>query len=309
MSDDNRNVEFQKETFDFFLSQTNKIKPKTVRRMDIVHLIRSNNIVELNELLRDISQENFDENDYFDFTRDELKLLKSYQILTQYMLYSVNTLERNNQTLNELSDKQYNYNKEAEEVIKKQIKKIRSQEQTLGQLTDNCMNLEFLIKKLNLEDKVLELGVQPNNKLLDEEECDRLRNHMENPIPKNLEGQNKLDPNNINQSQNINMMGYMSNNNNNNNMNYPDDNNNMRNSNMMGTNMGNSGTMNEQNINNMIDENNNTRNTNMMGSNMGNSGTMNEQNINNIIDENNNTRNTNMMGSNMGNTGTNNFDN
>jgi hypothetical protein len=124
MSDDNRNVEFQKETFDFFLSQTNKIKPKTVRRMDIVHLIRSNNIVELNELLRDISQENFDENDYFDFTRDELKLLKSYQILTQYMLYSVNTLERNNQTLNELSDKQYNYNKEAEDVIKKQIKKI-----------------------------------------------------------------------------------------------------------------------------------------------------------------------------------------
>ena len=77
---ENQNQGNQYENFDFFLSQTNKIKPKTVRRMDIVHLIRSNNIVELNELLRDISQENFDENDYFDFTRDELKLLKSYQI-------------------------------------------------------------------------------------------------------------------------------------------------------------------------------------------------------------------------------------
>ena len=47
----------------------------------------------------------------------------------------------------------------------------------------------------------------------------------------------------------------------------------------------------------------------MMGSNMGNTGTMNEQNINNMIEENNNMRSTNMMGSNMGNTGTNNFDN
>ena len=180
MSDDNRNVEFQKETFDFFLSQTNKIKPKTVRRMDIVHLIRSNNIVELNELLRDISQENFDENDYFDFTRDELKLIKSYQILTQYMIYSVNHLTRKNQTLNDLSNKQLKYNQEAEKVIKRQQKKIQSQEQILGQLTDNCINLEFLIKKLNLEDKVTELGVQPDNKLLNSEECDQLRNHMTN---------------------------------------------------------------------------------------------------------------------------------
>jgi hypothetical protein len=35
------------------------------------------------------------------------------------------------------------------------------------------MNLEFLIKKLNLEDKVLELDVQSNDVLLDEEEYDR----------------------------------------------------------------------------------------------------------------------------------------
>ena len=56
-----------------------------MRRMDIVHLIRSNSIDELNDLLRDISQDNCDENDYFDFTRDELKLLKSYSI---YVIFS-----------------------------------------------------------------------------------------------------------------------------------------------------------------------------------------------------------------------------
>ena len=32
------------------------------------------------------------------------------------------------------------------------------------------MNLEFLIKKLNLKEKILKWGVDPNIKLLDEEE-------------------------------------------------------------------------------------------------------------------------------------------
>jgi hypothetical protein len=83
------------------------------------------------------------------------------------MLYSVNNLESNNQKLNDL---------------------LKSQEDNLGQLTDNSMNLEFLIKKLNLEEKVLELGVDYNIKLLDEEECEKLRELMENAITKNVEG-------------------------------------------------------------------------------------------------------------------------
>ena len=56
---ENQNSRNQYENFDFFLSQTNKIKPKNVRKMDIVHLIRSNNTSELNDLLKDISHENF----------------------------------------------------------------------------------------------------------------------------------------------------------------------------------------------------------------------------------------------------------
>ena len=35
------------------------------------------------------------------------------------MLYSVNTLENNNQKLNELLNKQYDYNKASENIIKK----------------------------------------------------------------------------------------------------------------------------------------------------------------------------------------------
>ena len=80
------------------------------------------------------------------------------------------------------------------------------------------MNLEILIKILNLEEKVLELGVDLNIKALDEEECDRLRNRMENPITKNEEGKNKLDSTNINQSQNMNENIYRNNNRMNSNM-------------------------------------------------------------------------------------------
>ena len=52
----------QPENFDFYLSQTNKIKPKQVRQMDVVHLIRRNKINEFNEVVNDLSQENFEEN-------------------------------------------------------------------------------------------------------------------------------------------------------------------------------------------------------------------------------------------------------
>ena len=73
------------DNFDFYLSQTNKIKPKSLKKIDIIHLIRSNRVAELNELLKDISQEDFEENDYFDFNKDELKLIKHlFTIINTY---------------------------------------------------------------------------------------------------------------------------------------------------------------------------------------------------------------------------------
>ena len=63
--------------FAFTLGQVNKIKPKQLRKLDIIHLIRSNNLPELNSVLNDLSQENFAENDYFEFQKNELKLIKT----------------------------------------------------------------------------------------------------------------------------------------------------------------------------------------------------------------------------------------
>ena len=192
MNPDNQNQNTN-DNFDFYLSQTNKIKPKNPKKIDILHLIRSNRIQELNELLMDISQEDFEENDYFDFNKDELKLIKSYQILMQYMIYSVNQLTRKNQLLNDLANKQVSYNEEAENFLKKQQKKIKDQEKVLGELTNNCINMEYLIKQLHLEENVNGLGlngIKKEDELIDEDECDKLRNDMKNPEPKTLEGQN-----------------------------------------------------------------------------------------------------------------------
>ena len=188
----------QNDEFDFHLSQTNKIKPKSLKNIDIIHLIRQNNLPELNNVLNDLSQENFEENDYFDLNRDELKLIKAYQILMQYMIYSINNLTRKNKLLNELSNQQLNYNEEAEKMLIKQQKKIKEQEETLSQLTNNCINMEFLIKKLHLEDKVNELGVDMNaNPVLNSQELDNLRNQMVNEN-KDLQGNNKFEQSEIN---------------------------------------------------------------------------------------------------------------
>ena len=185
----------QNDEFDFHLSQTNKIKPKSLKNIDIIHLIRQNNLPELNNILNDLSQENFEENDYFDLNRDELKLIKSYQILTQYMIYSINNLTRKNKLLNELSNQQLNYNEEAEKMLMKQQQKKKDQEETLNQLTNNCINMEFLIKKLHLEDKVNELGVDMNaNPVLNSQELENLRNQMN----ENKDLNNKFEQSEIN---------------------------------------------------------------------------------------------------------------
>ena len=173
-------VTIKQDSFAFHLGQVNKIKPKQLRRIDIIHLIRSNNIPELNSLLQDLSQENFAENDYFEFNKNELKIIKAYQIMMQYMMHSINQLTNKNQKLNEFINKQMDYNEAAENLKVKQNKKIREQNEEIEQLNGNCANMEFLIKKLDLEDKIKELGIKPNSYLLNEEQCEALRNKMVN---------------------------------------------------------------------------------------------------------------------------------
>ena len=166
--DQNENIELNSNNFVFNLGQVNHIKPKQLRKLDIISLVRSNNIPELKSVINDLSQENFAENDYFDLKKDELKLIKAYQILIQYMVNSIDYLENKNQTLSNFIDKQIDYNEDAEKVIEKQNKKIRNQENEISKINENCKNMEFLIKKLGLEERIRELGLRPLNNNLDE---------------------------------------------------------------------------------------------------------------------------------------------
>ena len=177
--------------FAFNLGQVNKIKPKQLRKLDIIHLIRTNNIPELKSVLYDLSQENFKENDYFEFQKDELKLIKTYQMMMQYMMNSINQLEEKNQKLNEFIDKQIDYNEAAEQVLEKQNKKIRNQKEEIDTITGNCENMEFLIRKLGLEQKIKDLGIKPSNNYMNEEEFEQFREKMISQN-KNLEGENKF---------------------------------------------------------------------------------------------------------------------
>ena len=147
--DNNNSSEFK-----FSLNQKNQITPRQLNRVDIMQLIRTNNIPELNSILNDLSQEKFEENDYFDFTKDELKLIKNYQVLTQYMIYSINQLTRKSEQLKELTDNQIKINQKSEQKIKNKKEKIEEQNNMINQLNNECANLELLIKQCHLEDKL-----------------------------------------------------------------------------------------------------------------------------------------------------------
>ena len=107
-----------------------------------------------------MSQENFDQNNYFDLSDNEKKLIKDYQILVQYMLYSINGLTRKNQILNDLSNQKNTEQFNLENEIDRQQQKINSQQETLSQLTNNLLNLEFLIKELKLVEEAKNNGIE-----------------------------------------------------------------------------------------------------------------------------------------------------
>ena len=182
--------------FTFNLGQVNHIKPKQLRKLDIIHLVRTNNIPELKQVLFDLSQENFAENDYFEFKKDELKLIKAYQILMQYMMNSINHLEEKNQILGEFIEKQLDNNEAAEEVIQKQNKKIQKQNEDIDKIIANCKNMEFLIKKLGLEDRIKELGIKPVSNEMEDKDMEELRNKFVGNINNN-DNNNMINNNNF----------------------------------------------------------------------------------------------------------------
>ena len=197
-----QNYHMEMNNFAFNLGQVNKIKPKQLKKIDIINLVRNNNIPELKEVLYDLSQENFAENDYFEFKKDELKLIKAYQILMQYMMNNINQLEEKNQILSDFIDKQLDNNEKAEEVLEKQNKKIRNQDEDIDKIIANCKNMEFLINQLGLEDRLKELGIKPLSNEMEDKDLENLRAKMGNFNNNINNNYNNNYNNNINNSNN-----------------------------------------------------------------------------------------------------------
>jgi len=53
---------------------------------------------------------------------NESKGLKTYQLLTQYMIFSINHLKKRQEIVNDLYIKQKVYNETADDIIDKQVK-------------------------------------------------------------------------------------------------------------------------------------------------------------------------------------------
>lgn len=111
------------------LTHSNQVKPRELNKISIKKLADQGKHEELNEIIQNISEENFEENgifanlmkDYFDFKKDELKLVNTFQILSQYMLYSNEHLKKKNKYLKDLIDKQTFYIDEADKLANKQV--------------------------------------------------------------------------------------------------------------------------------------------------------------------------------------------
>lgn len=151
------------ELFEFNLSQNNKLKPKQLDKIDMQYLIRRGKTEEINNIINDYSKENFEENEYFDFKKDERKLVKTYQILTQYLLYSINHLKKKNHLVTDLAQQQKRYNDCADQILHKQKMKLKELELVNNDLTNNCISMEHIMKHLKLDDVVMKLGIGNTN--------------------------------------------------------------------------------------------------------------------------------------------------
>ena len=114
------------------------------------------------------------------YSPKELKLIKTYQILMQYYMNEINQLEEKNQVLSDFIEKQLDNNEAAVEVLDKQNKKIKNQDEDINKIITNCKNMQFLVDQLGLNDRQKELGIKPLNNEMKDKDLEDLRAKMGN---------------------------------------------------------------------------------------------------------------------------------
>ena len=79
-------------------------------------------------------------------------------MVTQYLTYTLERMNKKQEVLQELERTQESYNSQADEAIAKQEKRIKDLEEKSKFLNDNCLSLEFLARHLGLNKIVEEIG-------------------------------------------------------------------------------------------------------------------------------------------------------
>lgn len=144
--------------FEFTLSKLNKLKPGSIDHIDLQGIIKRGDQSYLNRIIENFAMEDFETNEDFKLRPEEQKLVRSMQVLTQYMQYSIEHLQKKNLLLGDLANQQSEYLEKADEVAFKQSSKIRQLEEKNKNAAQNLMNMEFLIKRLKIDENIDELG-------------------------------------------------------------------------------------------------------------------------------------------------------
>ena len=137
----------------FNLIQKPPITPEQINNIDINELSSNNNISEINLIINELCNEEFEKNKNFQFTNEELKIIKNYQIITQYMVQSINKLTRKSEELNFQIKEQIQNNDRNEEEVRFKKDKIEEQEKTINEFIKEREYLEDIIKRLNSQEQ------------------------------------------------------------------------------------------------------------------------------------------------------------
>ena len=137
----------------FNLIQKPPITPEQINNIDINELSSTNNISEINLIINELCNEEFEKNKNFQFTNEELKIIKNYQILIQCMVQSINKLTRKSEELNFQIKEQIQNNDRNEEEVRFKKDKIEEQEKTINEFIKEREYLEDIIKRLNSQEE------------------------------------------------------------------------------------------------------------------------------------------------------------
>lgn len=143
--------------FDYVLSSISNITPEFVNQLGCFENVLNSNM-KVQYIIDMLAKEDFSANVSYKLSKEQLKLIKTYQLLIQYSQYCTQQMLQKKKIVADLSNQQYEYFSKADEVLKKQKDRIKMFEQRNHDAANNLLNLEFLIKKLKIDKQLLKVN-------------------------------------------------------------------------------------------------------------------------------------------------------